>query len=134
MREPRWVPRRAIEVIHQEQLEEHGGLPGIRDDSALESALGRPRNKWAYSKTSSMAVLAAAYGFGIARNHSFHDGNKRTAFLAMAAFLGLNGYEIETSEADVVTTIVALAAGEMSEARLATWVGKTMIKRKRGSS
>src|SRR5436309_4901048 len=100
MREPRWVPRLVLEAVHVDQLREHGGLPGLRDENALESALARPRQKWAYDEDADLALLAAAYGFGIASNHPYRDGNKRVAFLAMAVFLGLNGYEIEATETE----------------------------------
>src|SRR4051812_44478883 len=112
MREPRWVPRLVLDAAHVDQLREHGGLPGLRDENALESALARPRQKWTYAEDSDLPLLAAAYGFGIAANHPYRDGNKRVAFLAMAVFLGLNGYEIEATEAEVVTVMTALAAGE----------------------
>lgn len=128
MREPRWLPRLAVETAHLDQLREHGGLPGIRDEDALESALARPKQKWTYADAPDLALLAAAYGFGLARNHPFADGNKRTAFLAMAMFLGLNGYEIETSEVDVVQTILALAAGKLSEEDLAHWVRRCLVR------
>ncbi|MDZ4830187.1 MAG: type II toxin-antitoxin system death-on-curing family toxin [Phycisphaerae bacterium] len=129
-KEPRWVPRVAVEVIHAEQLASHGGLQRLRDESALESALGKPRNKWGYDGETDLAALAAAYGFGIAKNHPFSDGNKRTALLMMIAFLGLNGFDFVGPEAEVVATIVALAAGDLSEPKLAVWI-KSHMKRKR---
>ena len=122
MREPRWVPRLVLDAVHLDQLREHGGLPGLRDENALQSALARPRQKWAYDPDSDFAQLAAAYGFGIASSHPYHDGNKRAAFLAMAIFLGLNGYEIEAQEPEVVTVMVALAAGRLTETELAEWL------------
>jgi len=133
-REPRWVPRHAVESFHQAQLEQHGGLPGLRTEAGLEAALGRPRNKWGYSAKADLAVLTAAYGFGIATSHPFNDGNKRTAFLTMAAFLYMNGYEFKASEADVLTAVLSLAAGTLSEAKLTTWVRKNMARIPRGSS
>ena len=122
MREPRWVPRLVLYAVHLDQLREHGGLPGIRDENALESALARPRQKWAYDQDVDLALLAAAYGFGIASNPAYRDGNKRLAFLAMAIFLGLNGYDIQATEPEVVTAMVALAAGRLTESRLADWI------------
>jgi death-on-curing protein len=98
------------------------GLPGIRAENALESALARPRQKWAYEPDVDLALLAAAYGFGIASNHPYRDGNKRIAFLAMAIFLGLNGSDIEATEPEVVTAMLALAAGRLTESRLADWI------------
>jgi len=117
--EPRWLTRLAIDAIHDEQLREHGGLPGLRDESALESALARPRNKWHYEPQTDIPALAAAYAYGLVTNHAYRDGNKRIGFLAMATFLGLNGYELTATDADVVATFVALAAGHESEAALA---------------
>src|SRR3954467_3204239 len=127
MREPRWVPRLVLEAVHVDQLREHGGLSGLRDENALESALARPRQKWADDQAADLAMLAAAYGFGIATSHPYQDGNKRTAFLAMAIFLGLNGYEIEATEAEVVTVMLALAAGRLSESQLADWLRERFI-------
>ena len=115
-----------LDAIHQAQLAEHGGLAGVRDEGVLESALARPRHKFAYSTTSDLGALAAAYAFGLARNHGFMDGNKRVAFMAAYVFLGLNGYEIEATEPEVVTAMQDLAAGRMSEALLATWVRKRL--------
>ena len=111
-----------LDAVHLDQLREHGGLPGLRDENALESALARPKQKWAYQQDADLALLAAAYGFGIASNHPYRDGNKRIAFLAIAIFLGLNGKELETTEAEVVTTMLALAAGDLTEDQLAQWV------------
>ena len=122
MREPRWVPRLVLDAVHLDQLREHGGLSGIRDENALESALARPRQKWAYDADCDLAQLAAAYAFGIASSHPYQDGNKRAAFLAMAIFLGLNGYEIEAPEPEVVTVMLNLAAGRLTEAELAEWL------------
>lgn len=116
------MDRLVLDAVHVDLLRAHGGLPGVRDENALESALARPRHRWAYSRGTDLAPLAAAYGFGLARSHPYRDGNKRIALLAMVVFLGLNGYELEASEADVVTVMVNLAAGRMSERALATWV------------
>src|SRR5271155_3946640 len=100
-------------AIHDEQLSIHGGLSGLRDAALLESALGRPQNKWAY-ENAELPELAAAYGFGIARNHPFVDGNKRTALLAIYTFLGMNGIDFVVPEADAAAIINSLAAGEVS--------------------
>jgi death-on-curing protein len=121
-KEPVWLNRVAIDAIHNEQVREHGGLPGLRDENALESALARPKQKWHHDNDAGLATLAAAYGFGLAKNHPYRDGNKRIGFLALATFLGLNGYELRATDAAVVTEIVALAAGDVSEAQLAEWV------------
>ncbi len=111
-----------VDAIHADQLREHGGLPGVRDENALESALARPKQKWVYGEERDMATLAAAYGFGIAKSHPYRDGNKRIALLAIATFLGVNGYDLDATDADAVTTMVALAAGRLSEEELARWI------------
>jgi death on curing protein len=116
----RWLSKRAVLTVHAEQLAEHGGAPGVRDEGLLESALARPRQRAAYAE-SDAAELAAAYGYGIVRDHPFVYGNKRTGFVAAATFLLLNGRAFEASERDVVTTMEQLAAGEPTEQRLADW-------------
>lgn len=120
--EPRWLSRPVVDAIHADQIREHGGLPGIRDDNALESALARPQQKWHYGDSPEIAALAAAYAFGLTRNHPYRDGNKRIGFLAMVTFLGINGYEFTATEADVVAEILMLADGTLSEEELASWV------------
>lgn len=127
MREPTWLPRLVLDAVHLDQLREHGGLPGLRDEAALESALARPKQKWTYDDEADLPLLAAAYGFGLATNHPFRDGNKRTAFLAMAIFLGLNGLELEAPEAEVVTVMVGVAAGQLKERQLADWVRAHLV-------
>lgn len=129
-REPRWVPRVVVDAIHTDMLLAHGGLPGLRDEDLLESALARPRQRLAYEPTTDLAEMAAAYAFGLARNHPYRDGNKRVAFVTMAVFLGLNGLEFSATEAEVVTTMVALAAGTIDEAALAGWVREKTEKRR----
>jgi death-on-curing protein len=121
MSEPFWLTAAMIVAIHDEQLAIHGGSAGLRDHALLESALDRPRNKWAYEQAA-LPELAAAYGFGIARNHPFIDGNKRTALLAIYTFLGVNDVDFIVPEADAATIILALAAGEVSEDSLARWI------------
>jgi death-on-curing protein len=116
----RWLSKRAVLAIHAEQLAEHGGAPGIRDEGLLESALARPRHRAADAEPDA-ADLAAAHGYGMVSNHPFVDGNKRTGFVAAATFLLLNGRAFEAAEADVVTTFEQLAAGELTEQRLADW-------------
>jgi death-on-curing protein len=108
--------------IHTEQLREHGGLPGVRDETGLESALSRAANKWHYGGVTDVPSLAAAYGFGLVRNHPYLDGNKRLGFLAMVTFLGINGYELHARDAEVISEIVALAEGRVSEDELADWI------------
>jgi death on curing protein len=128
--EPKWLSRIVIDAIHHDQLREHGGLPGVRDESALESALARPLQKWQYSDHTDVAMLAAAYAFGLVRNHPYRDGNKRVGFLAMVTFLGVNGHDFSANEADVVTHIVALADGRVSEEALAEWVRQHVSRRR----
>src|ERR1035437_7099810 len=121
-REPRWVSRLVVDAIQTDMRLTHGGLPGLHDADLLESALARPRQRFAYAEATDLAALAAAYGFGIARNHPYRDGNKRVAFVTMAVFLGLNGLELTATETEVVTTSVALAAGALDEPTLADWI------------
>ena len=109
-----------VRALHGEQLAAHGGGAGVRDAGLLESALQRPRNLAGYGEPDA-AALAASLAYGIARNHPFVDGNKRTTFVAAATFLGLNGWRFEASEADVVVTMLALAAGDIDEPALAQW-------------
>ena len=111
-----------LDAIHDAQLREHGGSLGIRDEGLLESALARPRHKFAYARRPDLATLAAAYAFGPAKNHGFVDGNKRAAFMAAYVFLGLNGRELEAVEPDVVSTIERVADGRVTEAGLAEWI------------
>jgi len=121
MSEPFWLTRQIIVAIHDEQLAIHGGASGLRDDGMLESALDRPKNRWAYEETE-LAELAAAYAFRIARNHPFVDGNKRTSLLALYTFLGVNGVDFVVPEAEAAAMILALAAGEVSEEGLTPWI------------
>ena len=120
--EPRWLPRLVVEAIHLDQVREHGGLLGIRDENALESALARARQRWTYEPDVGLPRLAADYAFGIARNHPFQDGNKRMAFLSAVTFLGLNGLDFVGTEEDVVEGMLALAAGELNEQQLTDWI------------
>lgn len=124
MSEPFWLSRQMVVAIHDEQLTIHGGAGGLRDEGMLESALDRPRNNWTYEKAE-MAELSAAYAFGIARNHPFVDGNKRTAFLALYTFLGVNGVDFDVPEAEAASIIISLAAGEVSEESLTRWIRDT---------
>lgn len=121
MSEPLWLAIDAVRAIHQELIAEYGGSPGIRDVSLLESALARPRQLLAYGDPG-LFELAAAYAFGIVRNHPFVDGNKRTGMMAAYVFLRINGYRLEASEAEAVVVFQDLAAGEIDEAVLAKWI------------
>jgi death-on-curing protein len=122
LRAPTWLRRVVVDAIHADQVRAHGGLPGVRDENVLESALARPQQKHAYDPKIDLAGLAAAYAFGLARNHPYRDGNKRIAFLALVTFLGINGKDFDASEEDVVSTMLALADGSLTEAQLARWV------------
>ncbi len=120
--EPRWLSRIVVDAIHHDQLREHGGLPGVRDENVLESALARPKQKWHYDPEADLPSLAAAYAFGLVKNHPYRDGNKRIGFLAMATFIDVNGYELDATDADVVTAIIALASGSHSGSTLTDWI------------
>lgn len=130
-REPRWLTRTVVDAIHADQVREHGGLAGPRDESALESALARARQKWTCADEPGLAESAAAYAFGLARNHPYRDGNKRIAFLALVTFLGINGRDLETTDADIITTMVALADGWLGESELAAWVRDHSVRPRR---
>jgi len=116
-----------VDAIQSDQLREHGGLRGVRDENALESALARPQQRWHYAED--VASLAAAYAFGLVKNHPYGDGNKRIGFLALVTFLDINGFDFDASEADVVVTILRLAAGRMSEDELTQWVRANVRRR-----
>jgi death-on-curing protein len=119
--EPVWLSAELVIAIHEEQLRVYGGPPGIRDRGMLESALGRAPNKWSYGETD-LAALAAAYAYGIAKNHPFVDGNKRASLLSLITFLGLNGVDFVAPEADAAAAILGLAAGEIEEEGLTRWI------------
>ena len=116
-----WLSRLLVLAIHEEQLAEHGGASGIRDEGLLDSALARPLNLLAYGDPD-LAELAAAYGVGLAKNHAFVDGNKRVAFLAVGLFLALNGYRLVASQAGATLTMLAVASSEIDEAAFALWI------------
>lgn len=124
----RWVDKQALLLLHDESLAQHGGASGLRDEGLLESALARPLNLVAYGAPD-FADLAAAYGFGIAQNHPFVDGNKRAAFLAVGLFLYINGYRLKAEQAEATATVLALAAGELEEPAFAAWVRERSWKR-----
>ncbi|WP_132253869.1 type II toxin-antitoxin system death-on-curing family toxin [Methylobacterium segetis] len=116
-----WLTSDLVQAIHAHQLKLFGGPPGLRDLGALESALGRPVNRAAYGEAD-LAELAAAYAFGLAKNHPFVDGNKRAALLALVTFLGLNEIDFVADEAEAVVMILGLAAGEVDETGLTRWI------------
>jgi death-on-curing protein len=129
-REPKWLSRIVVDAIHNDQLREHGGRPGIRDENVLESALARPRQKWHHTDRTDIPALAAAYAFGLIRNHPYVDGNKRIGFLAMVTFLGTNGHDFTAADTEVVAEILALAEGSASEEALADWVRQHSVTRR----
>ena len=119
--EPQWLLRESVLAMHERQLAEHGGGEGIRDSGLLDSALQRPRDNFAYGEPD-QSDLAAAYAFGIARNHPFVDGNKRTALVSCRTFLLINGYELAATREEKYEIFLALAAGELDEVKLAAWL------------
>ena len=125
MSEPQWLDSAIVLDVHAEQLALFGGADGVRDLGLLDSALGRPLNKFPYGETN-LAVLAAAYAFGVARNHPFVDGNKRAAFASIVVFLGLNGIEFAPSPGSATAMILGLAAGEIDEDDLSHWIEDNM--------
>lgn len=129
MSAPRWVTASVVVAIHADQIRAHGGTPGLRDRGLLESALDRPRNRLHYQPDAGLHALAAAYGFALARNHPFVDGNKRVAFQAMFVFLGLNGLRIVASEEAVVSVMLSVASGEMDEEALTSWLEASTLAR-----
>jgi death-on-curing protein len=122
VKEPVWLKREWVDALHFQQLQRFGGLHGMRDEGAIESALARPRNKWEYSEERDVATLAAAYGYGLTRSHGYSDGNKRVGFMAMAVFLDLCGFSLEAPEPEIVRIMLAAASGELQEHALADWV------------
>lgn len=120
--EPRWISKKALLLLHEESLAEFGGASGLRDEGLLDSALARPRNSHAYETARTIPKLAAAYAFGMAKNHPFVDGNKRAAFMSIGLFLSLNGLRLTAGKVDATETILALASGELTGNALATWI------------
>ena len=117
----KWVNRQVLLLLHDESLAEHGGAPGLRDDGLLDSALGRPLNLALYGEPD-LASLAASYGFGLATNHAFVDGNMRAAFLAVGLFLAVNAHRLQATQAEATLTVLAVAAGDMDEDAFAQWI------------
>ncbi|WP_069789451.1 type II toxin-antitoxin system death-on-curing family toxin (plasmid) [Cyanobacterium sp. IPPAS B-1200] len=122
MTEIKWVNKKALIYLHGESLAEHGGLAGIRDEGLLESALYRPLNLYNYEQEKDIVRLAAAYGFGVVRNHPFFDGNKRAGFLAVGLFLALNGFNLIASQLEATKIILALAEGKIGEEEFYQWL------------
>lgn len=124
---PKWLRREAVLILHDESLADHGGAAGIRDNGLFDSALARPENLFAYGEPD-LFDLAAAYAFGIVRNHPFVDGNKRTGFLAAAVFLEINGWMLTADEVDATVQTFGLAASEISEDFYAAWLRRSCEK------
>jgi len=116
-------------MLHEESLAMFGGVSGLRDEGLLDSALARPLNTHAYNADSTLADLAASYGFGLAKNHAFLDGNKRAAFLSMGMFLSINGHKLVAGQVDATQTMLAVAAGDLDERGLAVWIQKNIVAR-----
>lgn len=125
-----WIDAGVIHAVHEEQLAEHGGSAGVRDEGLLESALARPQNLASYGQPD-VAACAAAYAYGLSRNHPFIDGNKRTAFVAAELFLFLNGHLLEAADADCVLTMLRVAEGSISEEDFAAWIRQNSTRRKK---
>ena len=128
MKTPKWLDRRALVLLHGETLAEHGGLPGLRDDGVLDASLARPLHLHTYEPESDLSRLAAAYGFGLVRNHPFGDGNKRAGFLAIGLFLARNGCELTADPLEAIAVILRLAEGKMTELELASWIRQNQVR------
>ena len=127
MKSPVWIDPTALRLLDSESLAEHGGLTGMRDEGLLMSALARPQNLFAYEKINNIPRLAAAYAYGIARNHPFVDGNKRAAFLSIGLFLALNDFQLQVEPVEAVNTMFSLAAGDLDETELTSWIEKYTV-------
>lgn len=127
MQEPRWVRREVLDAAHQDLLITFGGIPGVRDVPALESALGRAQQKFFYEESPCFEKLCASYGFGIAKNHPYNDGNKRSAFAAMMIFARFNGFTIKATEEAVVSIMVGVASSQVDEDDLTGWLKEHLV-------
>jgi death-on-curing protein len=126
MDEPEWVLKSVVLALHEEQLAEHGGRTGLRDEGLLDSALARPKNAFAFGGETDLAALAAAYAVGIAKNHPFIDGNKRVSNVVTFMFLALNGRDLQANSAEQVRVWLAIAEGTMSQDEVAAWIRERM--------
>jgi death-on-curing protein len=131
VKEPCWINPRALLLLHAESLAEHGGLTGLRDETGFYAAMARPQHVFNYELDADLSRLAAAYGFGLVRDHPFADGNKRAGFLAILLFLDLNGLELRVEQAEAIQTILQLAAGKLSEPELSRWIRNHVRRTKR---
>jgi death on curing protein len=127
MDEPRWISRSVLTGVHPRLIRAHGGSHGVRDENLIQSALARPRQRWTYDPECDLADLAASYGFGLAKNHGFVDGNKRIALAALGIFLASNGQMLEAPEPEVIRAMEGIASGEMGETELAAWIRSHLV-------
>ena len=127
MNEPIWLTRPEVDYLHGRSVRQFGGSNGVRDDSLIESALARPINRLNYEPGCDLAALAASYGYGLVKNHGYIDGNKRIGFLAMSIFLYVNGYLLDTDEAEATIAALEVAAGDRTEEELASWIRDRII-------
>jgi death on curing protein len=128
MDEPTWVPRVVVDAVHFSQLQEHGGSHGVRDAAAIDTALGRPMNRFAYMQGGDIADCAAAYMYGIAMGHGYVDGNKRTAVAVALIFLDLNGYELQRTDEELEDTVIAMVEHDISDSDLAKWIRDALVR------
>jgi death-on-curing protein len=126
--EPIWISESFVRSVHADQLKQYGGRPGIRDENLLSASLARPKQLLTYGEAATIFDLAAAYAYGLARNHPFTDGNKRIAFVVAAVFLELNGYSLDAPEEEVVEVMLRLAAGQEPQAAIANWLSVRSIE------
>jgi len=128
MQEPKWLKEKVVTAVHSRQLAEHGGMDGVRDAGLLSSALARPRNVFAYTTPKpDLATLAAAYAYGIIKNHPFVDGNKRTGYVLCRTFLKLNGTDIDATDIEKYQMVIAAADGSLSEEQFASWLREKLV-------
>lgn len=124
-----WIDPQALRFLHEASLSEFGGARGLRDITLFESAMARPQNIFAYNPDADISTLAAAYGFGLAKNHAFIDGNKRVAFASVGVFLGINGYRLKTTDIEAIRVMLGVASGDISEEEFAVWIRSSIVKR-----
>jgi death-on-curing protein len=129
MTSPFWIDKQALLLLHNESVAEHGGLPDLRDEGLLDSALARPQNLRAYDPDADIAARAAAYGTGLARNHPFADGNKRAAFLSVGLFLAMNGWRLVSTPLEATQIMLGMASGELEEDAFAAWIRDHLMER-----
>jgi death-on-curing protein len=121
---PKWINKKALLLLHEQSIAEFGGARGLREEGLLDSALARPQNVLAYKPDSTIADLAAAYAFGLAKNHAFVDGNKREAFLVIGLFLAINGFRLKAGQVEAIQTMLAIASGALDEPGLSAWIAR----------